>query len=256
MDIQILGAHNCESKNTKCTSLLIDEKLVIDAGGLTSSLPFSAQLKLKAILLTHQHYDHIKDIPAIGMNFALQETSINVYSISTVYNVLTTHMLNGSLYPKFQEWPEAKPAIKFSIIEPYQTQQFDGYNILAVPVNHSVPTIGYQVTSHSGKSVFYTGDTGPGVAECWKHISPHLLIIEVIASNKYEDFAKEVGHLTPSLLKEELISFQKLKNYLPQIITVHMSPFIEKEIKVEIVALAEELNSSITLAYEGMQLHL
>jgi len=65
MNIQLLGVHNCESQNTKLTSLLIDDILVVDAGGLTSSLSFEAQRKLKAILLTHQHYDHIKDVPAI-----------------------------------------------------------------------------------------------------------------------------------------------------------------------------------------------
>ena len=33
MKIQLLGAHNCESQNTKLVSLLIDDSLVLDAGG-------------------------------------------------------------------------------------------------------------------------------------------------------------------------------------------------------------------------------
>ncbi|GAH21991.1 unnamed protein product [marine sediment metagenome] len=80
MNIQVLGAHNCESQNSKFISLLIDDILVIDAGGLTSSLSFAAQQKIKAILLTHQHYDHIRDVPAIAMNFYLCGATINIYS--------------------------------------------------------------------------------------------------------------------------------------------------------------------------------
>ncbi len=256
MDIQVLGAHNCESQNSKCISLLIDDVLAIDAGGLTSSLSLPAQQKLKAILITHQHYDHVRDIPAIAMNLALRETTINVYSTQPVYDVISTHLLNGKLYPKFLEHPPGKPTIKFTIIEPHKVEQIEGYSILAVPVNHLIPTVGYQITSSDGKIVFYTSDTGPALAECWAHISPHLLVIEVTAPNRYEEFAKETGHLTPKLLKQELISFQELKGYLPRVILVHMNPYLEKEIEAEIATLTKTLNNSITLAHEGMRLRL
>ena len=49
--------------------------------------------------------------------------------------------------------------------------------------------------------------------------------------------------------------FRELKGYLPRVITVHMSPGLEAEIKTEVAALSTELNSPITLAYEGMRLH-
>ena len=256
MKIQFLGVHNCESQNTKFISLLIDDILVIDAGGLTSSLSFPAQQKLKAILLTHQHYDHIKDVPAIAFNFAMWNAAIDIYSILPVYETLTTHLLNGKLYPKFLEQPQGNPTIKFTIIEPYQIERIEGYNVLAVKVNHAVPTVGYQITSPDGKVVFYTGDTGPGLADCWERVAPQLLITEVTATNKYEEFAKESGHLTPSLLKQELVSFREVKDYLPQVVVVHMNPDMEGEIETEIVTVAKALNSSITLAHEGRQLHL
>ena len=202
MNIQVLGAHNCESQSSKLVSLLIDNALVIDAGGLTSSLSFPVQQKLKAILLTHQHYDHIRDIPAIAMNFFLREATINIYSILPVYKVLVTHLLSGEFYPNFLERPEGNPTIKFTIIEPCKTEHVEGYSILATEVNHPIPTVGYQVTSPDGKIVFYTGDTGPGLADCWEYVSPQLLIIEVTVPDKYEEFARKTGHLTPSLLKQ------------------------------------------------------
>ena len=256
MNIQVLGAHNCESQNSKLISLLIDDTLAIDAGGLSSSLSFPAQQKLKAILLTHQHYDHIRDVPAVAMNFAFQGSTINIYSTQPVHDALLTHLLNGRLYPNFLERPQPKPTIKFTIIEPGKPQQIEGYSILSVPVNHPDLTVGYQVTSPGGKVVFYTSDTGPGLIDCWHKVSPQLLIIEVTLPDRYEKYAKESGHLTPGLLKQELTSFQQVKGYLPQVVLVHMSPNLETEIAAEIAAVAKALNNSITLAYEGMQLHL
>ena len=256
MNIQVLGAHNCESQNSKLISLLIDDVLAIDAGGLTSSLSLAAQQKLKAILLTHYHYDHIRDVPTIGMNFALQESTINIYSTQLVYDALTTHLLDDRIYPDFLKQPEGKPAIKFTIMEPDKPEQIEGYSILATPVKHSELTVGYQVTSIDGKAVFYTSDTGPGLTDCWQKVSPQLLIIEATLPNRYEQYAREAGHLTPALLQQELASFRQLKGYLPQVVVVHMSPNLEKEIAAEVAVVARALNNPVALAYEGMKLHL
>ncbi|MCD6453023.1 MAG: MBL fold metallo-hydrolase [Dehalococcoidales bacterium] len=255
MKIRILGAHNCESLDTKCTCLLIDDILVIDAGGLTANLSILEQLKLKAILLTHQHYDHIKDIPPLAMNLFLHFSSINIYSIPAVYDALSNHLMNGELYPKFLEQPENNPTLKFHPLEPSQTQQIAGYSIMSIKANHSVPTVGYQVTSPDGKIVLYTGDTGMNLADCWKGVSPQLLITELTASNRFEDFAKE-KHLTPNILKQELITFRQLKGYLPQVVLVHMSPNVQEEIAAEIPVIAKALNHPITLGYEGMEITL
>ncbi|MFC2057280.1 hypothetical protein ACFLTO_06975 [Chloroflexota bacterium] len=83
-----------------------------------------------------------------------------------------------------------------------------------------------------------------------------MLVAELTAPNRFEKFGKESGHLTPSLLKRELVAFWELKGYLPEVITVHMNPGLEEEIKAEIAVVAEELNNPISLGYEGMELNL
>ena len=183
MDITILGAHNTESENTGLTSLLIDDVLAIDAGALTSSLSFAAQQKLKAILLTHQHYDHIRDIPAIGFNYQLRDKTLEIYSTEFVHEVLTTHLLNDVVYPNFLEKPPEKPTIKFNILEPGETASILSYSVLPLRVNHSRFTVGYEITDTDGKTMFYTSDTGPGLTEVWQQVSPQLLIIEITASS-------------------------------------------------------------------------
>lgn len=256
MDIKILGAHNIESQNTRHVSLLIDDILAIEAGALTSSLTFPAQQKLKAILLSHQHYDHIRDMPAIGMNFLLHKNSIDVYSIQPVYKILADNLLNDAIYSSFMEKPPGKPTIRFRVLEPGRTEQIHGYSVLPVLVNHPIPTVGFQITSADGKTVFYTSDTGPGLVDVWRQVTPELLIIELTVPNRYDEFAHQSGHLTPTLLHQELYSFREIKGYLPQTVLVHMNPLEEKEIEDEIDVVGRALNTKIQLGYEGMQIHI
>jgi ribonuclease BN (tRNA processing enzyme) len=254
--IQILGAHNLESRDSRYISLLIDNVLAIDAGALTSGLSQAAQQKLKAVLLTHQHYDHIRDIPALGMNFYVHKNTMDIYTTRPVYNVLTTHFLNDIVYPDYMTKPPEKPTLRFIELQAGKEETIAGYTVLPVTVNHAVPTVGYQVTSADGKKVFYTADTGPGLAETWRQIAPDLLIIEVTTLNKYDDFVRKTGHLTPSLLQQELESFREVKGYLPQMVLVHMSPLDEKGIQDQVSEVARTLKTTIRFGHEGMLLRL
>ena len=253
MDIHILGAHNVESRRTRCVSLVIDDILAVDAGGLTSGLSLPDQARLKAVLLTHRHYDHIRDIPTLALNLNINGNGIDVYSTPSVCRAIETHLLNGILYPKFQESTEVKPAINFKFIEPYKTRAIEVYEVLAVPVNHHDITVGYQIKDNAGRTMFYTADTGPGLSSCWQNLSPQLLIADVTVSNRYDEFARKTKHLTPALLHEELVKFRELKGYLPTVITVHMNPSLEKEIKEEVALVSQALNTPITLASEDMR---
>src|SRR4030042_1406206 len=146
MNIRFLGAHNRESPTTSCICLLIDNTLAIDAGGLTSNLSVSEQEKLNAILLTHQHYDHIRDIPGIALNFSLRGANIKIYSTEGVLTTIETHLLNGTIYPQFQNLPPTKPAVSLNVVKPYKPENIDGHSIMAIPVRHAENTVGYQVS--------------------------------------------------------------------------------------------------------------
>jgi ribonuclease BN (tRNA processing enzyme) len=256
MDIRILGAHNAESSTTSCVSFLIDGTLAVEAGGLTSRLSIQEQQEIDAVILTHQHLDHIRDIPGIALTLFRHGSSIDIYATAQVCETIKTHLLNKILYPEFQKIPETKPTISFKEIEPCGQLWIDGHGILAVPVNHVGTAVGYQISDKQGKAFFYTGDTGPELTDCWRQISPRLLIIDVTLSNDCEEFAKNTGHLTPHLLEHELIGFLECKGYLPEVIAVHMDNTFEPKIKEEIAAVTENLHVPINMAYEGMRLQI
>jgi phosphoribosyl 1,2-cyclic phosphodiesterase len=258
VEIQILGAHLAEVKGARLTSLLIDGTLVVDAGGLTSALSLPEQKKIETVLLTHHHFDHTRDLVTLAANAGYYwRKQLVVYAPRYTLDIVTGGLLSSKLYTNFLEYPsEEKPTVILEAIEPYGRKNIAGYDVLAVPVKHSAPTVGYQITSSDGKSLFYTGDTTVGISECWEHISPKLLITEVAGPNKYADWLKKAGHLCAEFLKEELIQFRELKGYLPRVIIIHIGNPYEQEIKEEVAEVAQELRADITLGYEDMKVTL
>ena len=258
MEIQILGAHQFELKGTRLTSLLIDGTLAIDAGGLTSALSLPQQKKIKSVLLTHHHFDHTRDLVTLAANASYYwRGRLEVYALRYTLDVVTNCLLDGKMYVNFLEYPtEEEPSLVLKTIEPGERKIIQGYDVLALPVKHSVPAVGYQISSSDGKSLFYTGDTTTGISDCWQHISPQLLIAEVAGPNKYGDWLKKVGHLSAQLLKEELTQFRQIKGYLPRVIVIHIGNPFEQQIKEEVAQVAEELEADISLGYEDMEIVL
>lgn len=257
MRVRILGAHNCESASTRLATLLIDGVLALDAASLTASLTFEEQSRLKAVLLSHSHFDHARDVPTLGMNAYLGGYSFSLYATVPVLEMLSASLLTGQIYPDFTKKPsEDKPAIRLVTLEPFQEAEVAGYKVLAVPVSHSVPAAGFVVTSADGRSLFYTSDTGPGWATLVKDLHLDLIITELTSSDRFEAGMLRVGHLTPRVLKAELLSFRRLSGYLPAVVLVHMSPLIEGEIANEVAQVAREIDASITLGSEGMKMEV
>jgi len=258
VEIQILGAHLAEVKGARLTSILVDSSLVVDAGGITSALSLPEQENIETILLTHHHFDHTRDLVTLAANAGYYwRKQLVVYAPRYTLDIVTEGLLSSKLYTNFLEYPsKEKPTVMLETIEPYGRKNIAGYEVLAVPVKHSAPTVGYQITSSGGKSLFYTGDTTVGVSDCWQHTSPQLLITEVAGPNKYADWLKKAGHLCAEFLKEELIQFRGLKGYLPRVIIIHIGNPYEQEIKEEVAQVAQELETDISLGYEDMKITL
>ena len=251
MKLKFLGAHSVEAASVRLPGILVDGVLALDAGCIASALDIEQQLALKAVLLTHQHYDHLRDLPVYGMNLFLKNASAAVYGNIETRDILLNHILNGDVYTKFLE----KSTFDFYVVEPLQSFCIEDYDILPVPVMHAVPAVGYQV-EQGGRRLFYTGDTGKGLAETWAAVRPDVLAIDVISSNRWTEYMSDKGHLTPEILKDELKSFRDINGYLPRVYAVHLNPYVQDEESVELGQVARDLGCSITRASEGLEIEV
>ena len=256
MIIRFLGTHNAESKDTRLVSFLIDDILAVDAGSLVSELTFPEQKKIRAILLSHGHYDHIRAVPAFAFNNSDRTTE--VIATRRTLEMLSSHLIDGVVYPEFTSESSflRKATLRLVPVELFERQRIEGYDIMAVPVRHNLDAVGFEITSGDGKTVFYTGDTGPGLASIWSRISPQLVITDLTWPNNLAAAAKDAGHLCPQMLKEELIEFRRIKGYLPKVVAIHVSPQHEPEIEAEIREVARSLATSVDIAHEREELLL
>jgi len=236
MKIKVLGCSGAEFPGRNPSSFLLDDRILFDAGNLTNILDEKKQLKVGNIFITHAHLDHVTGIPYLAENIAFMNMRrrVNIVGISPVIGTIKKHLLNGSVWPDFTVIPDIHRGIlaltELKVGQPFEVNE---YTITPYRVNHTVPAVGYLVEDRKKRRFFYTGDTGPSDGT-WKKVGDRrlqLLIIEASFPNRMGEFAIRTGHLTPLLIKEELL---KIK-YAPERICVsHLKPQFFKTIKTEL----------------------
>jgi phosphoribosyl 1,2-cyclic phosphodiesterase len=250
MEVRILGAHNAETRTARLTSLLVDNVLALDAGAITASLSLRAQSNIKAVLLTHHHFDHTRDLLTLGMN-ATWASTVEVYALDETLKTLNC-LLDGTIYADFiSKSKDSRPPLRFHTVQPGRTIKILDYEVTPYSVQHAVTAVGYYIAG-AGGGFFFTGDTGVGVHQCWKFIDPSVLLIEVSASNRYAVRMGQVGHIVPEVLRNELLEIRKIRGKLPRVLALHLTPQLEQQIKEELAQVAAEIGADITVAREGM----
>ena len=261
MKIRVLGSHgsdmlvNGPDGPTLCRSVgfLVNDEIMVDAGTLASGLTLEEQQRIKHIILSHLHLDHIKGIPPLVDNLSgLVDHQVEVASLASVITGLQKHVFNDMVFPNFFDIQ----GTRHSILRPkgLEAQQevsvSNGIRVTPIPVNHTVETAGYVIRDDSAAWI-YSGDTYL-TENIWQVASrtPNLkgIFIEVSFPNSMTEMAIQSKHLTPKLLDQE---FRKIgKPDLP-LFVYHMKPTVRNEIIQEIAQLDIE---RVTILSEGQEL--
>lgn len=224
MKLRILGCSGGVSAGLKTTSMLLDNDVLIDAGTGVGDLSFEDMINVDHVFLTHSHLDHICFIPFIVDTVGHKRSSpLIVHGLPHTIDVLKNHIFNGRVWPDFGAIPSVDaPFLQYEEISLGKSVQINGRTITALPANHVVPALGYQLDSGKASFVF-TGDTTVN-NELWEIVNKiknlRGLIIETAFCEVDKRLAKISKHLCPSLLAEEL---KKLKSN-PEIYITHLKP--------------------------------
>lgn len=253
MKIEVLGAHNLETDRARLPCLLVDDVIALDAGGLTSSLPLARLQAIRSVLLTHHHFDHTRDLITLAALDSVPPSTVEVYGLQDTLDVVYRYLLDGKMYRDYTVWPSREsPRLLLKAVSPLEKLVVRDHAIMPVEVGHSVPAVGFLITGEDGKSIFYAGDTGPGLSECWRHISPEVLFIEVTGLNSMGEDMCRLGHLTPDLLAGELRQFQQIRGYMPRVVAVHVPLLYEDQLRGELETAGRMLGMEIEAAHEGL----
>ncbi len=249
MRVRVLGCYGTELLDYHATSFLINETILVDAGTIASALTMEEQLKIRGILLSHSHLDHIKGLFFLADNlFERFSATINIYSTVGILDILRTHYFNSLLSPDFTSIPnKKKPLMKLSPIVPSQGFEVNGLMVHAFKANHVVESVGYKLQDGNG-AILYSGDTG-ATPWIWKEAreqkSLKAIFVETSFPNRLSDLARLTGHLTPSMLEKEL---KKIGGLDVPIFIFHMKPQYLETLTAEI----EQLNHpNISILQQG-----
>ena len=202
MKLRVLGCSGAEFPDHHPSAFLLDDSLLLDAGTIGAVLAEEEQWRIRDILVTHPHLDHVCGIPLLADNIVMRRPAnrVNLISTGEIIAAIRDHLMNGVIWPDFTTIPSAETPV-LSCIEIIPEKEFfvGGFRVTAYKVNHPVPAVGFRITK-GAVTILYTGDTGP-TDRIWAMAGDiSALLVEVSFPDEMEEMALLTGHLTPSLL--------------------------------------------------------
>jgi ribonuclease BN (tRNA processing enzyme) len=236
--LRILGCSGGELPRHRTTCFLVDGVMAIDAGALTATLPLEELLKVDDILLTHSHFDHVKDVPLLAdLLVGRRRRPLRVHASRGCARTVRQSIFNGRLWPDFTRIPDRRnPVLEIRPFDPARPFRVGRYQVRPVPVCHPVESVGF-VISDGRSAIAVSGDTGP-TTRFWEVVNRRrdikALLVEMSFPNGMQALADVSGHLTPNTLASELAKVQR--NGCP-VYLYHLKPAYRAELKRDLARL-------------------
>ena len=234
------GCETCRSDdprdNRLRTSILIEEEghvIVIDTGpDFRQQMLTEKVIKLDAVLLTHEHRDHIAGIDDIRAFNFIQGSAMDIYADKRVVRALKyefPYIFSENKYP-------GVPEIKINLIENSEFS-INGIKIIPIGVMHyKLPVLGYRI----GDFAYITDANYISEEEKEKLIGVKYLVINALRKEKH------VSHFSLSQALEIIQELSPRRSYLTHI--SHQMGLHKK--------LQDYLPSGIFAAYDGLKLEI
>ncbi len=242
MKVRVLGCHGSDlvldgrnRHQCRTSGFVINRTVMLDAGTVAAALRQEEIRRIRHILISHLHFDHIKGLPTMADTLVDEGGEpVSLASTQSVLDGLTAYIFNDRVYPDFLRLPDpSRPIFRQTPLVPNADVSVGELRVTPVPVNHLVPTVGFIVRDQRS-ALLYSGDTHV-TEEIWARAAqePNLkaAFIETSFPDELGDLAKVSKHLTPALFAQE---FKKIgKPDLP-VYVYHLKPRFRHTIEAQL----------------------
>ncbi len=242
MRVEVLGCSGGKTQSASLPSFLIDGRILLDCGSVCSALSLERQLNLKAILISHAHFDHICDLPFLVDNFSIASKQIKVYSSEKTIEILKENVFNGRIWPDFTKIPSSEfSVLEFVKVDDGKILRIDSYVIEFFHVIHTEGSIGF-IVSDGQSSFAYTADTFKtnGLWDFLKEKGVKSVITECSFPAERKELAVLSKHLSVPDFLNELSKMNGIENVYVFHLKPHYRELIDRELSKHNVILLKD----------------
>lgn len=237
MNVRVLGSCGSRVPGHQTSCLLIEDEVVVDAGGITARLSVAEQVAINHVLISHAHLDHVYDLAFLADNVMADRTSpLRVWAPQEVLDTLRKNLFNDELWPDLTRLSLGDfPVMVLCPLLEGAWNRVGPLEIRWQRTNHPVYSAGYLMRKGAA-AILYSGDTST-TEDLWQMgrsvENLQAVFVETSFPDRLEALALETGHLTPSLLANELGKLDK-----PEVAVkiFHMKPQYLEEIRADLTA--------------------
>ncbi len=238
MRVRVLGA--APGGGFPLTGVLVNDDLAVDAGPLGYALPVPDLARVRDVLLTHSHLDHVAGLPVFLDAVYGFGPPPAVWGLLATLAAVQTHLFNGVVWPDFIGMSGRLPP--FLTLHPLAADKpttVGRYMVTPLALAHAVPTVGY-VVDDGRAAVAVVTDTAPVPAVFdrlakWPRLK--LVLLEASFPDGEAELAAVSQHLTVG-------QFRELAGRLPKRVTVraiHVKPRWAAEVAAAVPVAESEL---------------
>lgn len=190
------------------TTYLINDTLAVDAGAISVGLTREEQMRLRSIVITHTHFDHVASLPLFIMDlFEDLREPINLFATPSDFEALETYIFNPRMWVGMEILKNEHTELLAH--QPMTTGRSfiaEGLRLTPLPVTHTILTHGLLVEDETS-AVFFTSDTS-ATDEAWQPVNEcaklRAVFIDLSFPNRLTELARVSCHHSPNTLFEEM----------------------------------------------------
>ncbi len=226
-----------DSRHQLLTTYLINDTLAIDAGAIAIGLDHEAQARIRSIVITHSHLDHIFSLPLYLTDlFEEFREPVAIYATPSDFDAVKNYLFHDRVWiPLHTMRNDHTEILTHHPIRSGESFVAEGLKITPVPVTHTILTHGLLVEDDRD-ALLFTSDTGSTEA-IWKLAREcdklRAVFIDLSFPSQLTWLARVSCHHSPETLLEEL---PKIADHVP-VYAIHLKPAYRDRVVAELETL-------------------